>query len=427
MTAPVGSVSLPEVRVMSKSLFSVLLLALLASTGHCAFAANSDEPLVVFAAASLADALQKVSEEYTQATGTRVKLSFAASSALARQIESGAGADVFVSADEEWMDYLEERKLIVRSSRQDLLGNRLILIAPRDSKVMIELGPAARLLEALGNRGRIATGDPDSVPVGKYAKAALTSLGLWDSLQSRLIRADNVRVALMFVARGEAPLGIVYATDARAEPKVRSIDAFPASAYPRITYPVAATCGAKPAAKSFLDFLRGASARAIFENAGFTVLGSESTAKAEECGGFRFDVSRELQLLRGPTESLAAGVAAASGGKVTEGRAYRVTLEPQRTVHFALKPEKPTVAEGSFAGLATYTAAKDGNLRVSLSEAAWIEGLADGKPLTSTSHSGGHNCKALRKAVQFDVKPNQSIVLELSGSATPHVNLLITQ
>ncbi len=239
-------------------------------------AASADEvvrePLIVFGAASLTDALQEISAEYTKSSGTDVKLSFAASSALAKQIESGAKADVFFSADEEWMAYLDQRRLIDSSSRRALLGNQLVLIAPSDSRIAVKLGRDAPLAQALGKRGRLATGDPDSVPVGKYAKAALTSLDLWTSLESRLARADNVRVALMYVARGEAPLGIVYATDAAAEPKVRVVATFPAHSHAPITYPVAVTSVAKPGAQAYVDFLRGPAARAIFEKAGFTVL-----------------------------------------------------------------------------------------------------------------------------------------------------------
>lgn len=253
------------------------LLAVLLFAQAAIGAEPQREPLIVFGAASLTDVLQTISTQYTQSSGVEVKLSFAASSALAKQIESGAKADVFVSADQEWMAYLDERRLIDAGSRTDLLGNALVLIAPDDSRVAMKLTHDAPLAAALGRRGRLATGDPDSVPVGRYAKAALTSLNLWDSLQSRIARADNVRVALMYVARGEAPLGIVYATDAIAEPKVRVVDTFPASSHPPITYPVATTSVAKPAARSYVDFLRGAAARSVFETAGFTVIGAPRT------------------------------------------------------------------------------------------------------------------------------------------------------
>ena len=241
-------------------------------TGFTAQAADNapPQPLTVFAAASLTDSLQKISDAYTRSTGVPVKLSFAASSALAKQIEAGAGADVFFSADQEWMDYLQQRRLIDAASRTDVLGNRLALVAPADSTVAVRLGPRAPLLAALSASGRLAAGDPDSVPAGKYAKAALTSLGLWEAIAPRLVRAENVRVALMYVARGEAPLGMVYATDAAIEPRVRIVDLFPESSHPPITYPAAATAVARPHAAQYLAYLRSSAAREIFKEAGFS-------------------------------------------------------------------------------------------------------------------------------------------------------------
>jgi molybdate transport system substrate-binding protein len=250
------------------SLFAGLLFAQSAVAAETA-----REPLIVFGAASLTDVLQTISAQYTKSSGIEVKLSFAASSALAKQIESGAKADVFVSADEEWMSYLEQRKLIDKASRRDLLGNKLVLIAPSDSKVALKLGRDAALMKALGDDGKLATGDPDSVPVGKYAKAALTSLNLWQSVESRIARADNVRVALMYVARGEAPLGIVYATDAAAEPGVRIVAAFPPNSYPPIVYPAAIVVGSQnPDVQKLFAFLRSPAARPYFVKQGFTVL-----------------------------------------------------------------------------------------------------------------------------------------------------------
>lgn len=239
------------------------------------------EPLIVFAAASLTDVLQQVAPLYTQQSNVPVKFSFAASSALARQIESGARADAFLSADQDWMNYLQKHQLIEASTRSDLLGNRLALIAPKDSKVTFKLRRGAPLPAALGPNGRLSTGDPDSVPVGKYAKAALGNLDLWSALAPRLVRADNARMALMYVSRGEAPLGIVYATDAAVEPRVRIVDLFPESSHAPITYPIAATASASPEAESFLKFLRSAEARAIFTQAGFTVLGGEPAAHGD--------------------------------------------------------------------------------------------------------------------------------------------------
>ncbi|MET0290932.1 MAG: molybdate ABC transporter substrate-binding protein [Steroidobacteraceae bacterium] len=226
-------------------------------------------PLTVFGAASLTDVLQKIGAAYTAETGGSVRFSFAASSALARQIESGAPADAFVSADQDWMDYLAERKLIAPGTRVDVVSNALVLVAPTDSRISLRIAPGFGLAGALGPSGRLSTGDPSSVPVGKYAQAALTNLGVWSSVAGRLVPADNVRTALNFVARGEAPLGIVYATDARAEPKVKVIDTFPASTHEPITYPAAAMAKAPAEAAAFVRFLSGAKARSLFDEAGF--------------------------------------------------------------------------------------------------------------------------------------------------------------
>lgn len=248
-----------------------LLILASALIAPLSFAADAQrEPLVVFAATSLTDVLEQVGPLYTKQSNVPVTFSFAATSALARQIESGARVDVFFSADEDWMNYLQQRRLIDPATRSDVLGNRLALIAPKDNKVSLKLERGAKLLAALGADGRLSTGDPDSVPIGKYAKAALTNLDLWSAVEPRLARAENVRVALMYVARGEAPLGIVYATDAAVEPQVRIVDVFPESSHAPISYPVAATSRASANAASFLKFLRSDTARAIFTRAGFT-------------------------------------------------------------------------------------------------------------------------------------------------------------
>ena len=227
--------------------------------------------LLVFAAASLTNVLDELSRSWEQTSGTHVKLSFAASSVLARQVEAGGKADVFVSADQEWMDYLQQRTLIDKPSRRNLVGNRLVLIAPADSKVELKIAPGFPLVDALG-KGRLSTGDPDTVPVGRYARSALVSLGLWDEIQDRLVRADNVRSAMMFVARGEAPLGIVYTTDALVDPKVRVVDTFPANTHAPITYPAAAIKGARKEAIAYLDYLASPSARDTWQKFGFLEL-----------------------------------------------------------------------------------------------------------------------------------------------------------
>jgi molybdate transport system substrate-binding protein len=244
----------------------------LASTGNAGGpGAPTDGPLLVFAAASLADVLDEINRAYSARSGIDVRASYAASSVLARQIESGAPADVFIGADREWMDYLQERHLLRDGSRRDLLGNTLVLVGPAGGTLQLKIAPGVDLTGALGS-GRLAIGDPDSVPAGMYAQAALTRLGVWDHVKDRLARADNVRTALEYVARGESPLGIVYGTDARAEKRVRVVGVFPADTHPPITYPVALTAGAHRGAEHYSEFLRGDTARQIFTRRGFVVL-----------------------------------------------------------------------------------------------------------------------------------------------------------
>ncbi len=240
-----------------------------APVGHAAEAASST--VTVFAAASLRDVMTELGNDFSKDTGVRIVSSFAASSALARQIDAGAPADLFFSADTDWMNYLEERNEIRKASRHDVVGNRLVLIAPKDSEIKLAIAPHFPLAAALG-AGRLATGDPDAVPVGRYARAALTALGVWDSVADRLIRADNVRVALAFVSRGEAPLGIVYETDARIDPGVRVVAVFPDASHEAIVYPVALTSKALPGAERFLDYLRSPAAAAVFTRYGFVPL-----------------------------------------------------------------------------------------------------------------------------------------------------------
>jgi molybdate transport system substrate-binding protein len=223
---------------------------------------------VVFAAASLKNALDNVAADWAKASGDTATISYAASSALAKQIEAGAPADIFISADLDWMDYLEQRRLIKADTRRNLLRNRLVLIAPIDSKVSVNIAPGFPLAKLLGN-GRLAMANPDAVPAGKYGKASLEALGVWREVQSKVASAENVRAALVLVARGEAPLGIVYRTDAAADPKVRIVGLFPEDTHPPIIYPVAVTVGAKPAATAFLTWLNRPEARAIFQKHGF--------------------------------------------------------------------------------------------------------------------------------------------------------------
>lgn len=227
-------------------------------------------PVTVFAAASLKNALDEVGREYAR-TGGEARFSYAASSAMARQIEQGAPADVYVSADTQWMAYLAERRLIVAASRRDLLSNRLALIAPADSRVTLRVARGMPLGRALG-RGRLAIAGPE-VPAGRYARVALGALGAWDAVSGRLAQAENVRTALQYVARGESPLGVVYDTDARVEPKVRIVGLFPTGSHPAIVYPAAVVAGSRnPDAARFLDFMSGPRAAAVFRRHGFTVL-----------------------------------------------------------------------------------------------------------------------------------------------------------
>lgn len=237
-------------------------------------AAGNVEPLTVFAAASLKESMDEAAAAYQRSSGQPVRVSFAASSALARQIEQGAPADVFLSADIEWMDYLQARGKIDPASRRNLLGNTLVLVAPAGGTIRpLQLQRGANLLPLLGEGGRIAIALTSSVPAGKYAKAGFISLGLWPSLQPRLAEAENVRAALLLVARGEAPLGVVYASDALAEPRVRTVATFPAGSHPPIVYPVARVSASKhPQGAAFVRWLQGTAARAIFQRHGFAVL-----------------------------------------------------------------------------------------------------------------------------------------------------------
>ncbi len=232
----------------------------------------AEKEVVVFAAASLKNALDEVNAAWKAQTGKQATISYAASSALAKQIESGAPADVFVSADLAWMDYLAEKKLIRPESRVNLLGNRLVLVAAKDSAVQLDLVQGFDLAAALGG-GKLAMANTEAVPAGRYGKAALESLGAWESVKGSVAQAENVRAALALVARSEAPLGIVYRTDAAAEPEVRVVATFPEDSHAPIVYPIAITAGsANPDAAGFLDFARSVAGKAVFEKHGFTAL-----------------------------------------------------------------------------------------------------------------------------------------------------------
>jgi molybdate transport system substrate-binding protein len=236
-----------------------------------------DKSLTVFAAASMKNALDDVDAAFTAKTGVKVAASYAASSTLAKQIEQGAPADIFLSADTDWMDYAAGKKDINEPSRVNLLGNSIVLIAPKDSKIdNVTIGQGFDLAKLAGD-GKIATGDVKSVPVGKYAKAALEKLGAWQAADPKFAMAESVRAALTLVARGEAALGIVYSTDAKVEPGVKIVGTFPADSHPPIIYPVAATTTAKTETADYLAFLRSSAAKAILEKYGFKFLVSPTT------------------------------------------------------------------------------------------------------------------------------------------------------
>jgi len=255
-----------------------LLVAFAALLGSASSPAPAqDNSLTVFAAASMKNALDEVDLAYTRTTGVKIVASYAASSALAKQIEQGAPADIFVSADTDWMDYAADKKVINRPTRLNLLGNSIVLVVPRDSAIdKVSIGQGFDLAKLAGD-GKIATGDVNAVPVGKYARAALEKFGAWQQAAPKFAMAESVRAALTLVARGEAALGIVYATDARVEPGVKIVGAFPPDSHPPIVYAVAATTTAGPEAVSYLAFLRSSAAKAIFEKYGFSFLASPTT------------------------------------------------------------------------------------------------------------------------------------------------------
>jgi len=228
--------------------------------------------VVVFAAASLKNALDAINDQWHKETGKKAVISYAASSALAKQIEQGAPAQMFISADLDWMDYLARKNLIKPETRLNLLGNRIVLIAPKDKAQAVDIKPGFDLVKILGN-GRLSMANVDAVPAGKYAKAALEKLGIWSSVSDKIAQAENVRAALLLVSRGEAPVGIVYQTDAAADANVKIIGTFPEEAHPPIIYPLALTANAtNPDAEAFLAYIKSAKAKPLFEAQGFNVL-----------------------------------------------------------------------------------------------------------------------------------------------------------
>jgi molybdate transport system substrate-binding protein len=248
-------------------------LALLGSLALAGGPARAQGPVTVFAAASLTDALRALAAEWQSRGHPAPRLSFAASSALARQIEQGAPADIVMSADEPWADYLQQRNLLVNATRSSPLGNSLVLVAPANAARPVALTRETNLAALLGPGGRIATGDPAHVPIGRYAQAALAWMGQWDAIAPRLARADNVRSALLLVERGEAPYGIVYATDAASSSGIRIVGTFPAESHPPVTYPFALTRRAEgnAEARTLLAFLAGPEAAPAWQRFGFSL------------------------------------------------------------------------------------------------------------------------------------------------------------
>ena len=251
---------------------ALLVAAGLAWTAGVQSVSAQGKDVVVFAAASLKNALDDIAGQWQRATGKKVVISYAASNTLIKQIEQGAPADIFMSADLDWMDYGQQKNLIKPDSRFNLLGNRLVLIAPKDSSFNVNIQPGFDLA-ALLKGDRLAMANVDAVPAGKYGKASLQKLGVWDSVKDKIAQAESVRQALLFVSRGEAPLGIVYQTDAAADPSVKIVGTFPEDTHPPIIYPIARTKESTNAdAQTFLNYLRSPSVRAAFERQGFSVL-----------------------------------------------------------------------------------------------------------------------------------------------------------
>ena len=263
---------IPRLRLPTLCDLLVWSLLVLPTSAWVADVSARQNKLVIFAAASLKDALDDVNTAVQRDKGQETTTSFAASSTLAKQIEAAAPADIFISADLDWMDYLAKKNLIKPDTRTNLLGNQLVLIAPANSSVKLSIGPSFPLAQALGD-GRLAIADPNGVPAGKYGKAALEALGVWPSVADRLAPAENVRATLLLVSRGEAPLGIVYQTDAVADKGVKILGSFPENTHPPIIYPIAAVAAStNPGTVGYMAFLKSPAARPLFEKWGFTVL-----------------------------------------------------------------------------------------------------------------------------------------------------------
>ena len=260
-------------RLTRRQSLALLICATLGTSAAVVPAEGQGRNTLVFAAASLKNALDDIAAQWQRETGRKVVISYAASNTLIKQIEQGAPADIFISADLDWMDYAQQKSLIQPDTRSNLLGNRLVIVAPKDANVSVNVAPGFDLAGLLQG-GRLAMGNVSAVPAGKYGKAALEHLGAWEGVKDRIAQAESVRAALLFVSRGEAPLGIVYQTDAAADPSVKVVGVFPESSHPPIIYPIALTKESSNAdARAFLSYIHSSSARAAFERQGFTVLG----------------------------------------------------------------------------------------------------------------------------------------------------------
>jgi len=247
-----------------------LLLCLAICVMSVSFAADAEQKITVFAAASLTNAILEIAAEYEKENPIKIQTSFAASSTLAKQIEQGAPADIFMSADTKWMSYLQERSLIESGSRTNLLGNHLVLIAPKGKAFKVEMDKGFNFGGAFN--GRLCTGETESVPVGIYAKQALKNLGWWDAIKMRLVGTQDVRAALVFVERGECAAGIVYETDARVSVKVETVATFPDTSHDPVIYPLALVKGASPQAAGFYHYMKSDKAKAVFTRYGFSRL-----------------------------------------------------------------------------------------------------------------------------------------------------------
>jgi len=272
MTTATRSAGNLRIRWTRRSWLALLAAGLFTYAAGQSPASAQSGDVLVFAAASLKNALDDVAAQWQRESGKKVTISYAASNTLIKQIEQGAPADIFVSADLDWMDYGQQKDLIKPDTRSNLLGNRLVLVAPKDSNLSTTIAPGFNLA-ALLKDGRLAMASVDAVPAGKYGKAALEKLGAWDGVKDKVAQAENVRATLLLVSRGEAPLGIVYQTDAAADPGVKIIGTFPENSHPPIIYPIALTKTSTNAdAKAFLAYVHSPAARAAFDKQGFTVL-----------------------------------------------------------------------------------------------------------------------------------------------------------